>query len=62
MLEGGDVEHGKSNGKVGELEVIEGLEVSMSEMVERVCKDLLDIVESDSKVGGSGNQAQKSRM
>jgi len=49
-------------GKVGELEVIEGLEVSMSEMVERVCKDLLDIVESESKAGGSESQEQKSRM
>ena len=37
MLENGDVEHGKPNGKVAGLLLFDGLELSMSEMVERVC-------------------------
>ena len=38
MLENGDVEHGKPNGKVAGLLLFDGLELSMSEMVERVCE------------------------
>lgn len=38
ILEGGDVEHGKPNGKVAGLLLFDGLELSMSEMVEQVCK------------------------
>ena len=37
MLENGDVEHGQSNGTVAGLLLFDGLELSMSEMVERVC-------------------------
>ncbi|CAL1708056.1 unnamed protein product [Somion occarium] len=44
MLEGGDVEHGKSNGKVKGLLIFEGLETSMSETVEAVCLKLLEVV------------------
>ncbi|TBU31738.1 P-loop containing nucleoside triphosphate hydrolase protein [Dichomitus squalens] len=40
ILENGDVEHGKPNGKVPGLLLFEGLEVGMSEMVERVCSVL----------------------
>ena len=42
MIEGGDVEHGKPNDKVPGLILIEALEVSMTEMVERVCQRLLE--------------------
>ena len=38
MLENGDVEHGKPNGKVAGLLLFDGLELSMSEMVEQVCE------------------------
>ena len=37
ILENGDVEHGKPNGKVEGLLLFDGLELSMTEMVERVC-------------------------
>lgn len=44
ILENGDVELGKSNGKVADLEIIEGLEKTMDETVEFVCEKLLTIV------------------
>ncbi len=37
ILEDGDIEHGKPNGKVPGLLLFDGLELSMGEMVERVC-------------------------
>ena len=37
MLEGGDIEHGQPNGTVPGLILFEGLELNMSEQVERVC-------------------------
>ena len=40
ILENGDVEHGKPNGRVRGLLLIEGLEMSMTEMVDRVCNVL----------------------
>ncbi|RPD63818.1 P-loop containing nucleoside triphosphate hydrolase protein [Lentinus tigrinus ALCF2SS1-6] len=42
MLENGDVERGKSNGRVEGLVLFDGLELSMSEMVGRVCAVLED--------------------
>ncbi|KAI9066583.1 Flavocytochrome c [Trametes sanguinea] len=42
MLENGDVEHGKPNGKVPGLILLEGLELSMTDMVDRVCGVLDD--------------------
>ncbi|KAL4252620.1 P-loop containing nucleoside triphosphate hydrolase [Abortiporus biennis] len=45
VLEGGDLEHGKSNGKVRGLIVVEGLEVSMSSLVDNVCERLVDVAE-----------------
>lgn len=43
ILENGDIEHGKSNGKVQDLEIIEGLEKSMEEMVEFVSEKLIKV-------------------
>ena len=40
MVEGGDVEHGRPNGSVPELILIEGQELSMTEMVQQVCARL----------------------
>lgn len=37
IVENGDVEHGKPNGKVAGLILLDGLELSMSDMVDRVC-------------------------
>ncbi|KAI0675076.1 P-loop containing nucleoside triphosphate hydrolase protein [Trametes maxima] len=37
IVEDGDVEHGKSNGRVPGLVLLDGLELSMSDMVDRVC-------------------------
>ena len=37
MLENGDVEHGKPNGRVPGLLLFDALNLSMSEMIERVC-------------------------
>ncbi|KAI0695952.1 P-loop containing nucleoside triphosphate hydrolase protein [Cerioporus squamosus] len=48
ILENGDVEHGQSNGKVAGLLVFDGLELSMSEMVERVCSVLDDGITASS--------------
>lgn len=45
MLEGGDVEKGQSNGKVEDLQIIEGLEVSIDQMLDRVCASLQKVVE-----------------
>ncbi|OBZ67277.1 Nicotinamide riboside kinase [Grifola frondosa] len=45
MLEGGDVEHGRSNGAVPGLILIDGLETSMSDAVEKVCEVLSQEVE-----------------
>ena len=46
MLEGRDIEKGKSNGKVDGLIVIEGLEMSMGEVVSLVCERLLKAVQA----------------
>lgn len=40
MVEGGDVEHGQPNGAVPGLILIEGLEMKVGAMVERVCARL----------------------
>ncbi|KAI1796368.1 P-loop containing nucleoside triphosphate hydrolase protein [Ganoderma leucocontextum] len=40
MFEDGDIEHGKPNGKVPELVLFDGLELSMGSMVDRVCSVL----------------------
>ncbi|KAJ3490933.1 hypothetical protein NLI96_g1063 [Meripilus lineatus] len=50
MLENSDIERGKSNGKVAGLIVIEGLELSMGEMVNLVCERLVKVV-AGSEVG-----------
>ncbi|KAH8107811.1 P-loop containing nucleoside triphosphate hydrolase protein [Cristinia sonorae] len=44
IVENGDVEHGKSNGKVPGLEILEGLEISMDAMVEFACEKLMTVV------------------
>ena len=44
MLEGGDVEHGRPNGTVPGLILIEGLETNMDVMVDRVCARLQEEV------------------
>ncbi|TCD66720.1 ribosylnicotinamide kinase [Steccherinum ochraceum] len=46
IVENGDVERGKSNGKVESLEIIEGLEKTMDETVEFVCEKMLEVVTS----------------
>ena len=43
IVEKGDVERGESNGRVSGLVIIEGLEMSMSEMVEQVCGRVLAV-------------------
>ncbi|TFK89469.1 P-loop containing nucleoside triphosphate hydrolase protein [Polyporus arcularius HHB13444] len=48
IVENGDVEHGKSNGKVAGLLLFDGLELSMSEMVSRVCEVLEDGITASS--------------
>ena len=45
MLEGGDVENGKSSGKVKDLILIDGLKQSMGEVVDLVCQQLVQTVE-----------------
>ncbi|KAI0769632.1 P-loop containing nucleoside triphosphate hydrolase protein [Trametes elegans] len=52
ILENGDVEHGKPNGKVPGLILLDGLELSMSNMVDRVC----GVLESVS--GGEGGDSR----
>ena len=44
MLEGGDVEEGKSNGTVKDLVLIESLSQSMSDVLDLVCGKLLKAV------------------
>lgn len=43
---GGDVEHGRPSGSVPELILIEGLELKVDDMVERVCTQLVDVVKA----------------
>ena len=45
MVEGGDVEHGRPNGAVPGLILIDGLEMGMSDIVEKVCVRLAEEVE-----------------
>ena len=45
ILENKDIEKGRSNGRVAGLIVIEGLEMSMSEMVNLVCERLVKVVQ-----------------
>ena len=40
IFEGGDLEHGQPNGTVPGLTLLEGMELSMSAMVDRVCGEL----------------------
>ncbi|KAI8992868.1 P-loop containing nucleoside triphosphate hydrolase protein [Trametes punicea] len=47
ILENGDVEHGKPNGKVPGLVLLEGLELSMTDMVDRVCGVLEEVSSGD---------------
>lgn len=49
MLEGGDVEHGQPNGVVPELILIEGLDMKMGDMVEKVCARLADKVKGSTE-------------
>lgn len=44
IVESGNVEDGKSNGKVEGLEIIEGLEKTMDETVEFVCEKLAQVL------------------
>lgn len=46
MLEGGDLDHGKASSKVKDLILIDGLDQSMSEMMDRVCEQLVKSVQS----------------
>lgn len=43
IVENGDVEHGQSNERVKGLLIIEGLEMSMSDTIEKVCSRLLAV-------------------
>ena len=52
MLENGDVEHGKPNGKVPGLLLLEGLELSMSDMVDRACGVLVGVSGRDGHAYG----------
>ncbi|KAI0930651.1 hypothetical protein AcV5_007310 [Taiwanofungus camphoratus] len=47
MVEDGDVEHGKPNETVPGLMLIDGLEMKMGDVVEKVCKRLADEEQSD---------------
>ena len=40
IFEGGDLERGQPNGTVPGLTLLEGMELSMSAMVDRVCREL----------------------
>ena len=45
IVEGGDVEHGRPNGAVPGLILIDGLEMGMSDIVEKVCARVAEEVE-----------------
>ena len=45
MLEGGDVEQGKPNGKIKDLVFIEGLSQSIGDVLDLVCKRLVQTAE-----------------
>lgn len=45
LLEGGDLEHGKASEKVKDLILVEGLEQTMGEVVDRVCEQLVRTVQ-----------------
>ena len=47
MLEGGDIEHGQPNGKVGDLVLIESLSQSMGDVLDLVCSKLVEAVGSE---------------
>ena len=45
IVDGGDVEHGRPNGAVPGLILIDGLEMGMSDIVEKVCARVAEEVE-----------------
>ncbi|GBE81478.1 Nicotinamide riboside kinase [Sparassis crispa] len=47
IVENGDVEHGQPNGAVPGLILIDGLEMKMGDMVERVCVRLAEMVDGE---------------
>ena len=57
MLDNGDVEHGKPNGKVPGLILLEGLELSMTDMVDRVCGVLDDVSSGNGGAHAGENSA-----
>ena len=42
LFEGGDVEHGKPTNKIKDLTLLESLDISMTEAVDRCCRVIKD--------------------
>lgn len=46
LIEGGELEHGQPSGKVKDLILVDGMDQSIGEVVDRVCEQLVKAVQS----------------